>query len=192
MDKSLLLLGQVFQLVAYRRRYNAPCSVMRDHKKLKEILREKSELLANKTLNAIWRKVSKSMKSYIINKGKSQQPIPSGPPLKKNASGEQKISFSRRATRHERSNKKSSSSGKIFNTKGTSLQHTLCIITGSLTFSKGFQIEVLFSKEIPSKLKLAGRQNHFLMNWKKLIQDWKMFSVVEGYQIPFLREPEQN
>lgn len=46
LDKSVLLLGQTFQSAAYHRRYNALSSVMKDHKKLKETLREKFELLS--------------------------------------------------------------------------------------------------------------------------------------------------
>ena len=60
LDKSVLLLGQTFQSAAYHRRYNALSSVMKDHKKLKETLREQCELLSTECyLEAICGKISK-------------------------------------------------------------------------------------------------------------------------------------
>ena len=46
MDKTVLLLGQAFQAATYHRRFNALSSVMKDHRKLKETLKEKADLLS--------------------------------------------------------------------------------------------------------------------------------------------------
>ena len=46
MDKTELLLGQAFQAATYHRRFNALSSVMKDHPKLKETLKEKANLLS--------------------------------------------------------------------------------------------------------------------------------------------------
>ena len=40
MDKTVLLLGQGFQPATYHRRFNALSSVMKNHRKLKETLKE--------------------------------------------------------------------------------------------------------------------------------------------------------
>ena len=53
-------------------------------------------------------------------------------------------------------------------------------------------VKGLYSKEIFPNLKLAGRLSQFLMNWKKLTQNQEILSIVEGYQIPFLKEPVQS
>ena len=45
MDKTVLLLGQAFQAATYHRRFNALSSVIKDHRKLKETLKEKADLL---------------------------------------------------------------------------------------------------------------------------------------------------
>ena len=45
MDKTVLLLGQAFQAAIYHRRFNALSSVIKDHWKLKETLKEKADLL---------------------------------------------------------------------------------------------------------------------------------------------------
>ena len=60
LDKSVLLLLQAFQPAAIHGRYNALSSVMKDHKKLKETLREQCELLSTECyLEAICGKISK-------------------------------------------------------------------------------------------------------------------------------------
>ena len=46
MDKTVLLLGQAFQAATHHRRFNALSSVMKDHPKLKETLKEKANLLS--------------------------------------------------------------------------------------------------------------------------------------------------
>ena len=48
LDNSVLFLGQAFQSTADHRRYNVISSFMKDHKKLKETLRKKFELLGTK------------------------------------------------------------------------------------------------------------------------------------------------
>ena len=45
---TVLLLGQAFQVATYHRRFNALSSVMKDHRKLKETLKEKPDLLSGK------------------------------------------------------------------------------------------------------------------------------------------------
>ena len=44
-DKNLLLLRQPFQAAAYHRRVNALFTVLKDHQKLEETLKEKADML---------------------------------------------------------------------------------------------------------------------------------------------------
>ena len=39
---------------------------------------------------------------------------------------------------------------------------------------------------------MAGRLIQVLMKWKKLAPDQGILSILEGYEIPFLREPVQS
>ena len=52
-------------------------------------------------------------------------------------------------------------------------------------------VEELFSSETLSKAKLAGRSKHFLKNWKKLTGDKKILEIVQDYKIPFHMDPIQ-
>ena len=45
MDKSVLLLGQAFQASTYHRRFNALSAMVKDNRKIKDILKEKGDLL---------------------------------------------------------------------------------------------------------------------------------------------------
>ena len=54
MDKTVLLLGQAFQAATYHHRFNALSSVMKDHRKLKETLKE-SRFTFRGAPDVIWR-----------------------------------------------------------------------------------------------------------------------------------------
>ena len=50
----------------------------------------------------------------------------------------------------------------------------------------------LFSLKKISKIPLAERLNHFLMNWQKITADQTALGYVKGYRIPLLKMPFQN
>ena len=79
MDKLVLLLGQTLQAATYQRRINALSSVMKDHRKLKETLKEKADLLSGEHRMLFGHKIQhyKSMST-----GKSQ-PFRQGLPPQK-------------------------------------------------------------------------------------------------------------
>ena len=107
MDKTVLLLGQAFQAATYHCRFNALSSVMKDHRKLKETLKEKADLLSgehrlllgDKFQHYITETVKTRQKSEELfksmGKGKSQA-FRQDPPPQKNSSGGRRISFPRR------------------------------------------------------------------------------------------------
>ena len=151
MDKTVLLLGQAFQAATCHHRFNALSSVMKDHRKLKETLKEKADLLSgehrmlfgDKFQHYITETVKTRQKSEELfksmSKGKSQ-PFRQGPPPQKSSSGGRRISFSRRPGPDSRVAPNSSfprqgSSGRKFSEKGTFLQHASRIDpTGEGTF----------------------------------------------------------
>lgn len=50
----------------------------------------------------------------------------------------------------------------------------------------------LFSLKKISKILLAERLNHFLMNWQKITADQTILDYVKGYRIPLLKMSFQN
>lgn len=85
LDKHVMLLWQVYQSAAHHRGYNALSSTMKDQKKLKETLWEKSELLSaehrmlfrGKFQNFVTENVKSKQNSeetfQSINRGKNHQ-----------------------------------------------------------------------------------------------------------------------
>ena len=107
MDKTVLLLGQAFQAATYHRRFNPLSSVMKDHRKLKETLKEKADLLSgehrilfgDKFQHYITETVKTRQKSEELFKSMSKgkfQPFRQGPPPQKSSSVGCRISFLRR------------------------------------------------------------------------------------------------
>ena len=109
-EKTILLVGQAFQATAYHRRFNALNSVMKDQRKVKETLREKSDLLKSehkflfgeKFQHHIAETAKAKQKSEELFKAirpptKSTKPFRPGPPAKtSSAGGQSKVVFSRR------------------------------------------------------------------------------------------------
>ena len=98
-DKAVLLLGQAFQAATYHRRFNPLSSVMKDHRKLKETLKEKADLLSgehrilfgDKFQHYITETVKTRQKPEelfkSISKGKSEPFRQSSPPQKSSSGG---------------------------------------------------------------------------------------------------------
>ena len=53
-------------------------------------------------------------------------------------------------------------------------------------------VKSLFSEKVIPNMPLAGRLKHFSHAWEKITQDREILSIVEGYEIPFLRLPIQD
>ena len=98
LDKAVLLLGQAFHTETYHSRLNALSSVMKDHRKLKETLKEKADLLSgehrmlfgDKFQHYITETVKTRQKSEELFKSISKeksQPFRQGSPPQKSSSG---------------------------------------------------------------------------------------------------------
>ena len=158
MDKTVLLSGQAFQASAYQCRFKALSSVMKNHQKLKQTLKEKPNLLSGGHQMLFGETVKIRQKSEelfkSINKGKSQ--------LFRQAPQPQKtvmrriINFSRRPGLDSRfapaSFPRQGSSGNQLIRKKELFSNMHSVIQG------------LFSQETLPKVILTGRSLHFLRN----------------------------
>ena len=78
MDKTVLLLGQAFQPATYHRRFNALSSVMKDHRKLKETLKEeKAGLLSGEHRMLFEDKLKHYITETVRNRQKSEELVKS-------------------------------------------------------------------------------------------------------------------
>ena len=84
-----------------------------------------------------------------------------------------------------RQQKPTSSLGKIYTKSGTMFQHSsrTSSVPSSSTYSSCDK-RIVFIKN-PTKLRLAGRLQHFFTNWEKLTRDSNILSIVQRYKIPF-------
>ena len=73
MDKTVLLLGQAFQAATYHRRFNVLSSVMRDYRKLKETLKENTDLLSGEHRMLFENKLKHYITQTVRTRQKSEE-----------------------------------------------------------------------------------------------------------------------
>ena len=214
MEQSILLLGQATISMTYHRRYNILSVLNCPSQQSKEMLREEADLLQQQDKNLLGKKFrgtlfrqpnqrNKPSNCFVTRVRKNRSPFDMARQRHRGGGLEgSKNSSSKRIVLVQRDNNKVSvdinkeavAADKVkANKKETFFKISFPHLTPTSELENVHPLtrKLISAREVP-KLILAGRLKHFEEAWKILTKDSEILELVEGYKVPFNKNPVQQ